>query len=195
MKVWQHWQIYDIVRDINQVVSAASCRAKPDKNLTENPYFLLYMVLLITPRLKLCSTEIMCQWWESSMASMFYKKKKKRMSGGSVMMWGEVACSHPLILTTNIKLSNNVKSTDRHSHTVGNIQKTTDEHTAETATLTLSSNLAEGNTTFAPGSFGARSIYRQRLVHLGTCRHILCAPRCQLHGSDVRFLSNSCAVR
>lgn len=99
-------------------------------------------------RLTLCSTDVVLSVTREQHGTneMFYKKRRR--SGRSVMMWWKVACSHPMFLTTNNKLSNNPKSTDRHSRTARNIQKTTDERAYSRDCNILGSNLAEGNTSW-----------------------------------------------
>lgn len=72
------------------------------------------MLLFIIRRLWLCSTEVEMsvireQRGTDALKCPTEKKKRRRRSGISVMMLGKVACSHPLRLTANIKLSNGLK--------------------------------------------------------------------------------------
>lgn len=143
--MWLHWQAYDIILDIHQVASAASSTAKQTFNGGMSSSC-IHVVLFIMTRLTLCSTDVVLSVTreQHGINEMFYKKRRR--SGRSVMMWWKVACSHPMFLTTNNKLSNNPKSTDRHSRTARNIQKTTDERAYSRECNILGSNLAEGNT-------------------------------------------------
>lgn len=101
--MWLHWQTYDTVLDLHQLHLVVH----KQPYATGNAWDLFCMLLFIIMRLFYWDSDERAAWLQYF--EMSYKKRRRR-SGKISNMLERVACSHPLLLTANIKLSNHLKS-------------------------------------------------------------------------------------